>query len=167
MPKCANLHTVRVCCNIFCFPKVLWVNVFDVQLPVVLFSKSVHRLCVFTYPSSSQNKWGLFLHHALHEHATEKFSHALRFVSHSVWTTVGLHGCKCSSFIAVCADAGKTPIYSTHHSNNFIEDVSNLAPFLSGFSSVCMCILHVLFLPKKWTCNWKVFTYWKIVFFYV
>lgn len=115
----------------------------------MLFTKSLHRLFVLTHPSSLQNKWGLFLHHTMHEHATDKFSHAVRAMSLSVFIAVDLHGCKFSSFIEICAYAAKTPICSAHQSNSVIEDVSNLAPLLSGFSSECMCILRVLFLPKN------------------
>jgi hypothetical protein len=119
-PKCVNLHTRRVCCNIFCFPKELWVN-----LPFE-FAKQVGSV-----------------HHALLEGASEKFNHALRSMSQSVCSTFDLYRCKCSSFVAICADAAKTLICSASQTKSFVEDVSNVALLLSGFSSACVfCMLY-------------------------
>jgi hypothetical protein len=58
-----------------------------------------------------------------------------------LWTTVVIHGHKCSSFVAFPNDDTDLHIFCVSHAKGFLGDVSNLALFcqcfISNLSSLC------------------------------
>jgi hypothetical protein len=59
-----------------------------------------------------------------------KFILASWYASQSLWNTVVLYVCKCSSLVAVCGDDRNMIICCSSWATDFLGDVSNVAPIL-------------------------------------
>lgn len=103
-----------------------------------------------------------FSHIHLWKYQFTAFSPTSQSVLYSLWTTIVLHWCKCSDFVATGADDADMSVCCAIWASDFLGHVSNLTPISSSFFLVHSCFLCVLLLCRTEPVDWNPFTYMQI-----